>query len=289
VLNCNELYRQHGLMPRKTACRKGIEIARSAAALKSSLNGSPRASPFPTPTATVAARTTGWGDYDLAIADLDKAIQLDPKSATAYNNRCSAYFHKGDNDRAITDCEQAIQLDPKYAAYNDRAVVYDAKGDYDRAIADYDEAIRLAPKIGVIHRNRGRVYFHRGDFTAAAANFLNANDLEDNAYAMILRFIARGRMGQDGTSELSANAARLKTKDWPYPVIDFYLGRRSLDELRAAASKPEEKCEVAFYVGEWQLLRGNHADAKTELLDAAKTCPSREDERIDAIVELGKL
>jgi len=106
---------------------------------------------------------------------------------------------------------------------------------------------------------------------------------------MILRFIARGRMGQDGTSELSANAARLKTKDWPYPVIDFYLGRRSLDELRAAASKPEEKCEVAFYVGEWQLLRGNHADAKTELLDAAKTCPSREDERIDAIVELGKL
>jgi hypothetical protein len=32
----------------------------------------------------------------------------------------------------------------------------------------------------------------------------------------------------------------LKTKDWPYAVIDFYLGRRSLEEMRAAAEKPTE-------------------------------------------------
>jgi hypothetical protein len=37
----------------------------------------------------------------------------------------------------------------------------------------------------------------------------------------------------------------LKSKGWPYAVIEFYLGRRTLDSMRDAASKPDEKCEAA--------------------------------------------
>ena len=52
------------------------------------------------------------GDLDLAIADFDLAIALNPKYAKAYNNRGNAYKDKGDLDRAIADLDQAVALLP---------------------------------------------------------------------------------------------------------------------------------------------------------------------------------
>jgi len=45
----------------------------------------------------------------------------------------------------------------------------------------------------------------------------------ENAYFRIWRYASH-----DGAVELKANAARLGSKDWPYPVIELYLGMRSL-------------------------------------------------------------
>jgi lipoprotein NlpI len=81
----------------------------------------------------------------------------------------------------------------------------------------------------------------------------------------------------------------LKTKDWPYAVIDFYLGRRSLEEMRAAAEKPGQKCEVEFYVGEWHLLRGNSAEARSAVKVATDICPKSLIEYVGAVAELKRL
>jgi tetratricopeptide (TPR) repeat protein len=50
------------------------------------------------------------GQWDLAIADLNKAIELDPKLAVAYNNRGWAYNGKGQRDLAIADFKMCINL-----------------------------------------------------------------------------------------------------------------------------------------------------------------------------------
>jgi tetratricopeptide (TPR) repeat protein len=229
------------------------------------------------------------GDLDRAIADYNEAIRLDPKQANAYRNRGNAWREKGDLDRAIADLSEAIRLDPKYAnAYVNRGNVWHDKGDIDRAIADYNEATGLNPK-DLAYRFRGYFYFYMSDFAAAAADLLHANDLADNAYAMLWRYLARGHLKQDGAPELGVNAARLKNKDWPYAVIDFYLGRRSLAEMRAAAGKPDEKCGAEFYIGEWHLLRGSMANARPALLAAADTCPKTFIEYIGAVAELKRL
>ena len=102
----------------------------------------------PRPSSIAASAYRDKGDNDRAIADYNEAIRLDPKDATAYNNRgYRLSANKGDNDRAIADYDEAIRLDPKYAmAFLGRGIAYRAKGDLDRAIADYSEAIRLDPK-----------------------------------------------------------------------------------------------------------------------------------------------
>ena len=94
-----------------------------------------------------AAAKVAKGDLDDALTDVNRAIELDPKSAVAYNGRGVIKKKKGDLDGAIADYNRAIQANPRYALpYYNRGLVEDAKGDVDSAIADYNRAIELDPK-----------------------------------------------------------------------------------------------------------------------------------------------
>jgi tetratricopeptide (TPR) repeat protein len=100
-------------------------------------------------TAGIAAQNRG--DYDETIRLYTKAIasgDLSQKDLSiAYNNRGTVRSAKGDNDRAIADYDKAIELDPSYAhAYYNRGRTWKNKGDYGRAMADYNKSIELAPK-----------------------------------------------------------------------------------------------------------------------------------------------
>ena len=140
-----------------------------------------------------------------------------------------------------------------------------------------------------VHSERGRAYFYQGNFKAAASALSRANELEDDGYSVIWRFLAHERGGENGTAELEAAAARLKREEWPYPVIELYLGVRSPAEVLQLASKPEERCEAEFYIGEWHLLRGNRAAAATALQAAADICSKDFIEYKGALAELKRL
>jgi tetratricopeptide (TPR) repeat protein len=55
------------------------------------------------------------GQYQRAIADYTKAIQLDPDYAKAYHNRGAAYSGLSQYQNAINEYTKAIQLDPTHA------------------------------------------------------------------------------------------------------------------------------------------------------------------------------
>ena len=78
--------------------------------------------------------------------------------AIAYSNRCTAHNNKKDYDQAVADCDKAIELDPKFApAYAARCYAYTFKQEYDRAIADCDKAIALDPKSAPAY-HKGRLH-----------------------------------------------------------------------------------------------------------------------------------
>ena len=84
--------------------------------------------------------------YDKAIADFSKAIELKPDYVEALNSRGSVYYDLKQYDKAIADYSKAIELKPDYKA----AWYYRGAGPRDpeairQAVADYTKAIQLKP------------------------------------------------------------------------------------------------------------------------------------------------
>lgn len=268
------------------------------------------------------------GEIGRAIADFDRAIALNPEFADAYHNRGFVYREKGEAGRAIADYDRAIALNPKDAkAYNNRGIAYDDKGEYDRAIADYNRAIALKPKDAKAYSNRAGAYEAKGDFEKAAADrakaveldpknagtftslmtlgyakfsigdfkgasgdFQRALETKDDIYAMLFRYLARARAGETPVAaELEANAGRLQNKEWPYAVIELYLGTRSPELTLSAAVKPDQQCEAQFYSGEWHILGNRPGEAEALLRKAAEACPKDFIEYNAALAELKRL
>ncbi len=88
------------------------------------------------------------GKIEEAIQDQTTAVQLDPLSARAHNNRANAYYRAKRHQEALGEYDQAIQLSGgKLApAYYNRAQTYNALGQKDAAKQDLQQAATLAPE-----------------------------------------------------------------------------------------------------------------------------------------------
>lgn len=79
-----------------------------------------------------------------ALADLDKAIEMEPKIPLSYINRADVYLSEGRDEHAIADLEQALKLDPEQAkAYLVRARYHKKRQENELALKDFDKAVSL--------------------------------------------------------------------------------------------------------------------------------------------------
>ena len=103
---------------------------------------------------------------------------------------------------------------------------------------------------------------------------MRVTEARPDPYAMLMLYLARARAGSAaGREELTRYATRLTTADWPAPIVGLYLEREPPPAVERAADTPEKRCEAQFYLGQWQLLRGERAAAAKALQAAVDTCP----------------
>jgi tetratricopeptide (TPR) repeat protein len=118
-------------------------------------------------------------DYNQAVDQFTKAIQMDPRDALAYYNRGLAYVAQSEYQEAIADYTSALHLNPKNAlAFYHRGIAHRHLSEFDRAIADYTRAIRLDPRLAVAYRNRGHAFAAKGDSDRARADYEEAVRLD---------------------------------------------------------------------------------------------------------------
>ena len=157
------------------------------------------------------------GNYDGAIAELNRAIEIDPR-AESYYNRGFAYFSKNDLDKAIADWNSVVNLDPRDArAYRQRGNAYFTKGDYRLAVADYNRAIELEPGDAKAHYNRGMVFKARGEADKAIADFntvltlANDRDAERDARTQLAELAPPSRGPGRAAGETARGAGAAET------------------------------------------------------------------------------
>ena len=123
-------------------------------------------------------------DHAEAISDFNKAIDLSPTYISAYHNRANAYLDSEQYDRAITDYTRAIELNPQFAkAYFGRGFAHLALGHYDEAIRDYTQAIRLNPAYARAYYTRAIGYAHLEEREKAVRDMLQAVALDQTLRA----------------------------------------------------------------------------------------------------------
>jgi len=119
------------------------------------------------------------GEYQQAVDDFGRAIDVDPRLASAYGGRGFAFTRLGDWQRAIADYDRAIELEPQYAGtYHDRGVAYERMGDYQRALDNYGQAVELDPQLAGAHCGRGTAYRWLNDPQRALESYGRAIELE---------------------------------------------------------------------------------------------------------------
>jgi len=136
--------------------------------------------------------------WDPALADLTRAIELDPKTAWRYGLRSEASRAKGDLDGALQDLTRALELDPsEVLGYAQRASIHFQREEYDLALGDYSKILELDPDNLTALRNRAAAHFRRGDFEDAVRDYSEAIDrAPDNVTAYGFRAYTYERSGQ---------------------------------------------------------------------------------------------
>jgi serine/threonine protein kinase len=129
-------------------------------------------------------------NYEQAIYDFSRAIQLDRHYAEAYNNRSAAHLMMENYAQALLDCNWTLELAPHFvAAYINLGIAHTGLLDYLQAIKDYDQALQLDPDNPYAYYNRGNTRIWMSDFSGAISDFDQTLELNSE---LVAAYVNRG-------------------------------------------------------------------------------------------------
>lgn len=174
--------------------------------------------------ATFQRASYGWSEFveqdvETAIRLAQKALETDDESALAHSVLARAYTVQQRYDLALAESERALQINPSDADVQaTRAAVLLWTGDIDGSIAAGELAMRLNPNVGPEHAlNLGIAYLLDKRFADAVKLLENAR-IRYPAYPT-LDFPLAGAYAELGRDAEAADALeRAKTKD---PYLDL--------------------------------------------------------------------
>jgi len=190
-------------------------------------------------------------EYERAVSDYSRAIELDPEDAWSYCNRGLSFYYQKEYEQAIQDCSRAIELNPLFGcAYDNRGAVYLAINNLEQARADILTGWKLTPghishgwsvewsamclarpdiemarrletlaevdpEDYIAYVCRGVALWIRNDYEGALRELERALPLELKGDAYFWKGIVCASMGRDE----EAAAALKQALDWGIPVL----------------------------------------------------------------------
>ncbi|MBI5964481.1 MAG: tetratricopeptide repeat protein [Chloroflexi bacterium] len=137
------------------------------------------------------------GDFERAIQSYSHDIDREPQQANHYLARAACYLNLMQKEKALADVERALKLTPKSAvALQLRGELYSLDKDYDSALEFFTRAQEINPNWAVPYFDRGSVLMDQKEFPAALSEFDKAVSLLGQfPLFYVIRSIANFRLG----------------------------------------------------------------------------------------------
>ena len=234
---------QYAVMPAKEAMPKALSAARKAVELDDSLGEAH---------ASLAFCLEGF-DWDFADADREfqRAVELSPGYATAHHWYAWHLSLMGHNKEAIAEMEKAVNLDPVSPVVNaDLAELLLIAHLPDESIQQSRKTIEMNPGFAFAHNQLAQAYIEKQMFGEASAELQQAIRLAGNS-PIFLANLARAYAGSNRKAEATALLNDLKKRSDPgSPLIaEIAMIYTALGEKDQAISWLEKGYEARFNPG----------------------------------------
>ena len=227
-------------------------------------------------------------EFKLAVADLDKALELNDEDGEAYTLRAYCHYRLKQRDKAAADAEKAMQLSPDLPGIDDgdefmnKADELEKRGEWGEvaALASAELSKAETDDPGVVHYIRGRAYFKRGDYKPAVADLTRAMELNSDIdmECLLYRGMAYFQQGEHDAAiadlsrgELDGDTDAVYVRGCAY----HEKGEHDLaiaDLTRAIESQPGV-AEAHYHRGASYMMKEDHARALADLNKAVELAP----------------
>jgi len=178
-----------------------------------------------------------------SLKEFERAIQLNPNYATArhwYSN--NPLVELGQFDRAIAEGKRAVELDPLSLIISaDLGEDYFFARRYDEAIAQLRKTIEMDPRFDYAHWHLGMALQLKGQLSEAIAEYRKAGELNDIPFVLALLGQAYARAGQREEAQkilarLNEQANSRFVRAYSFALMYLALGdkERAIDEMERA-------------------------------------------------------
>ena len=128
-----------------------------------------------------AMELTRSGQYEQAITEYGKALQLAPNDPQVHNNLAFALAQEGRLDDAMTHFRKVLEINPKsVTAHNNLGNVLQVLGKTDEAIAEWETSLQFNPDSAPAHNNLAGSLYSLGRFREAVAHWRAGLHVEPN-------------------------------------------------------------------------------------------------------------
>jgi TolB-like protein/DNA-binding winged helix-turn-helix (wHTH) protein/Tfp pilus assembly protein PilF len=173
------------------------------------------------------AENYDW-DWQTAEKEFRRAIQLNSNYATAHQWFAECLAYEGRLDEALAESERARQLDPvSLIIAADNGAIYYFSRQYDRAIAEFGSVLQVDPSLARAHLIIA-AYIQQGRYSDAFADLDQWRRVNDGPWISALQAYIYGRSGDQAKAQQALadlNAANRKWRLDPTTLLNVvYAG-----------------------------------------------------------------
>jgi tetratricopeptide (TPR) repeat protein len=206
-----------------------------------------------------------------AIKSARAALAADPKNVARIIDLGIAESGARQFREAIATFTRGVELEPNNALLlRWRGHRYLSVREFDRAYADLTRGSTIDPTIYGIWYHLGVVQFLRGDFDAAAGSFAKAQPIAPDAGELagstdwLWMSLSRAGRSADARAMLDRRPDNKPVTNAYTRRLQLYRGEIAADAVLTPADTDEVQiATLAYGLGNWHLVHGNSAQART--------------------------